>query len=212
MVFQIELFQATGLIDFHAAVFTALAVGGLFADTQLTGSLADRLALRDQNLRLAQVTDNLFRGITISGHDDPFLMTQFLTPELGTIQGGRSEEQITEIVGGPLGHAEATETSMMLAIRPELVNVSEAGPTPADLWGDNFPFPSLKREGSYTIPTLESVPDGFYGSDVTLASAEKGEKILDVLAGSVAEVVQEMASAPTPAEYKHVWRRPLPEE
>ena len=45
LVFQIELFQATGLIDFHAAVFAAPAVVGLFADTQLTGSLADRLAL-----------------------------------------------------------------------------------------------------------------------------------------------------------------------
>ena len=122
------------------------------------------------------------------------------------------EEQITEIVGGPMGHAEAIETSMMLAIRPELVNVSEAGPTPASLWRDNFPFPSLQREGSYTIPPVESIPDGFYGSDVTLASAEKGERILDVLAGSVAEVVRELASAPTPAEYKHVWRKPLPEE
>jgi creatinine amidohydrolase len=124
----------------------------------------------------------------------------------------RCQEQIAEIVGGPLGHAEAAETSMMLAIRPDLVNVDEAGPTPADPLGEDFPFPSLKREGSYTIPSIESLPDGFYGSDVSLASAEKGEKILDVLAESVAEVVGEMASAPTPAEYKHVWRRPLPGE
>ena len=124
----------------------------------------------------------------------------------------RCHEQIAEIVGGSLGHAEAAETSMMLAIRPDLVNANEAGPTPADLWGDDFPFPSLKREGSYTIPPLESLPDGFYGSDVTLASAEKGERILDVLAESVAEVVGELASAPTPAEFKHVWRRSLPED
>ena len=45
---------------------------------------------RDQNLRLAQVADNLLRGITLSGHDDPFLVIQFLTTELDTIQGGRS--------------------------------------------------------------------------------------------------------------------------
>ena len=29
----------------------------------------------------------LLRGIPLSGHDDPFLMTQFLTTELDTIQG-----------------------------------------------------------------------------------------------------------------------------
>ena len=33
---------------------------------------AIRLALGDQDLRLAQVADNLLRGITLSGHDDPF--------------------------------------------------------------------------------------------------------------------------------------------
>ena len=89
------------------AVFTAPTVVGLFADTQLTGSLTDRLALRDQNLRLAQVTDNLFRGITLSGHDDPFLMTQFLTPELGTIQGGRS-------IRPPGSHEDRAACSMAL--------------------------------------------------------------------------------------------------
>ena len=50
---------------------------------------AIRLALGDQDLRLAQVADNLLRGITFSGHDDPFLVTQFLTTELDTIQGGQ---------------------------------------------------------------------------------------------------------------------------
>ena len=47
----------------------------LFADTQLTGSLADRLALGDQNLRLAQVADNLPRGITL-------IMTVYLNSEM----------------------------------------------------------------------------------------------------------------------------------
>ena len=35
---------------------------------------AIRLALRDQDLRLAQVADNLLCGITLSGHDDPGLL------------------------------------------------------------------------------------------------------------------------------------------
>ena len=122
----------------------------------------------------------------------------------------RCQAQIEEIVGGPDGHGGTAETSMMLAIRPDLVDVGKAGLAPASLWGDDFPFPSLERVGSYAIPSVESAPEGFYGRDPSLASAEKGEEILDIMAASVAEVVAELASAPTPAQYKHVWRKPLP--
>ncbi|MDP6107788.1 MAG: creatininase family protein [Candidatus Brocadiia bacterium] len=124
----------------------------------------------------------------------------------------RCQAQIAQIVGGPDGHGGTAETSMMLAIRPDLVDVSKAGTAPVSLWGDDFPFPSLEGVGSYPIPSIESLSDGFYGGDVRLASAEKGHKILDLLAGSAAEVVGELASAPTPAEYKHVWRKSLPSE
>ena len=78
------------MIDFHSPVFFAPAVVGLFTDTQLTGSLANGLALGDENLCLPEMTDDLFCGITFSCHDDPFLITQFLTIELGTFQGVRS--------------------------------------------------------------------------------------------------------------------------
>ena len=71
-------------------LFFAPAVVGLFTDTQLTGSLANGLALGDENLCLPEMTDDLFCGITFSCHDDPFLMTQFLTIGLGTFQGVRS--------------------------------------------------------------------------------------------------------------------------
>ena len=39
--------------------------------------VTDGLALGDQDLRLPEVSDDLLRGITLSGHGDPFLMTQF---------------------------------------------------------------------------------------------------------------------------------------
>ena len=90
------------------------------------------------------------------------------------------------------------------------MDVSKAGAAPQNLWGDNFAFPSLEGAGSYAIPPVEAVPEGFYGGDVKLASAEKGHRILDLVADSVAEMVAELASAPSPAEYKHVWRKPLP--
>ena len=121
--------------------------------------------------------------------------------------------EIAEIAGGVAGHAGAVETSMMMAIRPDLVDMSKATPSPTDLWGDDFPFPSLKRAGSYTIPPVESVPDGHYGAvDLSHASAEKGHEVLDLMADGVAEVLRELASSPTPNQYRHVWRKPLPEE
>ena len=89
------------MIDFHSPVFFAPAVVGLFTDTQLTGSLANGLALGDENLCLPEMTDDLFCGITFSCHDDPFLITQFLTIELGTFQGVRS-----------VHHAEFRETGI----------------------------------------------------------------------------------------------------
>ena len=48
---------------------------------------------------MPEVADNLLRGITLSGHDDPFLVIQFLTTELDTIQGGRSPSVTRRLVG-----------------------------------------------------------------------------------------------------------------
>ena len=87
------------MIDFHSPVFFAPAVVGLFTDTQLTGSLANGLALGDENLCLPEMTDDLFCGITFSCHDDPFLITQFLTIELGTFQGVRSITRALDTAG-----------------------------------------------------------------------------------------------------------------
>ena len=65
-VLLFPLFQTMDLGNFHAAVFPAPAIIGLFADTEMTGSLDDRLALRYQDLPLAEMADNLFSGVTVS--------------------------------------------------------------------------------------------------------------------------------------------------
>ena len=65
-VLLFQFLQTMDLGNFHAAVFPAPAIIGLFADTEMTGSLDDRLALRYQNLPLAEMPDNLFSGVTVS--------------------------------------------------------------------------------------------------------------------------------------------------
>ena len=121
----------------------------------------------------------------------------------------RAWPQIEQIIGQPDEHAGMAETSMMLAVRPDLVDMSKAVRGPDDLFGEDFAFPSLKGPGSYPIVSVESTPDGLAG-DATLATAEKGEKILDAVADVVAEILSELASKPTPPEFREVWRKDMP--
>ena len=71
----------------HTTVFLTPAIISLFADTHVTGSFDDSFDLRDQDLRLSKMTDDLLCPVTLSRHDDPFLRTHILTPGLGTFQG-----------------------------------------------------------------------------------------------------------------------------
>ncbi len=99
---------------------------------------------------------------------------------------------------------------MMLAIRPDLVNMEQAVDCPTDLWPTEPPFPSITGPGVYAIPTVETLPDGHAGTDPRQATAEKGHKILEILADCVAEVLQALASTPTPPAFRGIWRKPLP--
>jgi creatinine amidohydrolase len=124
-----------------------------------------------------------------------------------------AEAEITKLAtehgGGIDGHAGAAETSMMLAVRPDLVRVTGVKPGPASLFGDDFPFRALHGAGVYTIPVLESAPDGYDG-DPNRASTDAGRRILDALARTVVAVLADLAKTPTPPEFKRIWRRATP--
>ena len=120
-------------------------------------------------------------------------------------------DRISELLGQPDEHGGMMETSMMLAIRPDLVDMGKAVSGPGDLWGEDFPFPSIKGPGIYAIPPAESAPDGI-GGDSRKGTAELGNRILDILADCVANVLGELAGAPTPPQCRRVWRKPIPEE
>lgn len=112
----------------------------------------------------------------------------------------------TEIRGGFDGHAGAAETAMMLAIRPDLVKLDHIKSGAAGLFGKNFPFKTLQGPGLYTIPVLESLPDGYEG-DPRKATNELGQKILDIIAKVVARTIDDLAAHPTPKEFRRVWKR-----
>lgn len=122
-------------------------------------------------------------------------------------------EQLTKAVqessGGLDGHGGAIETSMMLAIRPDIVKRTGLKRGAKSLYGDKFPYKTLQGSGVYTIPSLEAAPDGYDG-DPRKATPAIGNKALDIVARVVANVVADLASHPTPKEYRRVWRRPTP--
>ena len=70
--------------------------------------------------------------------------------------------------GEPGGHASASETSMVLAIRPDVVRLDRADYSPG------APMPSFLTRQVF----MEHFPHGVIGSDPRRASAEVGERAL----------------------------------
>jgi creatinine amidohydrolase len=118
-------------------------------------------------------------------------------------------EAIERLCGEPLNHGGTAETSMMLAIQPDLVDMSKARPGPASLWGEDFPYPHLVQKGVYAIPTVEDLADGNEG-DPTRATAELGDQILDAMADRLAPLLSELASSPLPERYTRSYHRSVP--
>ena len=112
-------------------------------------------------------------------------------------------EQIQAICGEPVTHAGCVETSMMLVIRPELVDMSKAVKGPDDLLGDDVTYPSLSAPGVYAVPSVTVTREGMYG-DASRATARLGEAVLNVLADTTAKIIREMASTPVPDNWKAI--------
>lgn len=111
-----------------------------------------------------------------------------------------------ESSGGIDGHAGTAETAMMLAIQPKLVHHKTTKRGAKSLYGEKFPFKTLQGTGLYTIPVLESMPDGYDG-DPSRATPELGHRVIDIIARVVADVVGDLAAHPTPKEFTRTWKR-----
>ncbi len=62
-ILTLQLFQPLGVIDLHPAVLVTPPVERLLGDLQRLGSLRDRPALAEHPLGLAQLADDLLRGV-----------------------------------------------------------------------------------------------------------------------------------------------------
>lgn len=80
-------------------------------------------------------------------------------------------------------HADELETSVMLAIAPELVDMDKA-PADLNLYQGRGPF----NRHDPTAPGLYS-PSGIWG-DATLASQDKGERLVEAMSAQLIEDIQ----------------------
>lgn len=92
------------------------------------------------------------------------------------------------------GHADEIETSKVLYMRPETVNMKLAKPSYGIRKGRGFPTPDSTETGHY-------LPDGIWG-DPTLATKEKGERftkaMLQIMKDDIAELRH--SALPKPAK------------
>jgi creatinine amidohydrolase len=120
-------------------------------------------------------------------------------------------ERAAEIAGETVAHGGVIETSLMLAVRAELVDMARAVDGPDDLWGPDFPFASLRgRPGLFAVPSVMSLPDGVEGK-ATRATAEIGRKLLALYTSVLAEMLGDLAAGEVPPEFLEPGRVPLPE-
>jgi creatinine amidohydrolase len=95
------------------------------------------------------------------------------------------------IFESPADHADELETSLLLHMCPEIVELQHAGK------GERVPFAikALAQPGVWTPrPWSKSHPDTGSG-DPSRATAEKGKKYFEAVAAAIGELIYELASA-----------------
>lgn len=92
----------------------------------------------------------------------------------------------------PGDHADELETSLMMHLRPQLIDLKNAGP------GAKVPFavPGLSQPGVWTPrPWSRTHPDTGSG-DPARATAEKGKKVFDQVTNLIAELLVQIDQTP----------------
>jgi len=110
-----------------------------------------------------------------------------------------AQELIEELFEKPAGHADEVETSMMMAIAPQLVHaerLAEAEEGAAETWG-------ITRFGTATyFDTIDFSASGTTGRP-TRASAEKGRRVFEAACDTLIQLGQWFAETEDLAEKPH---------
>lgn len=176
----VALSERAAELDGRAVVAPALAFGSSgehdgFAGTLSIGTLATEHVL----VELARSASLHFSGLVmVSTHGGNLEALQKAVRALRS--EGRSVEVFVPLWGGDL-HAGRTETSLMLAVAPERVDMTAA--TVGDRRPASDLMPLLRQHG------VRAVSDNGVLGDPTGASAEEGGRLLDEAAHALWAVV-----------------------
>lgn len=119
--------------------------------------------------------------------------------------GPRYREAAARLAEQPYGsHADELETSRMLALFPDRVDMSRAGASPVHAEG---PKPGALSPTDPASPNYS--PSGSFG-DPTLASREKGEVLVEAMLGDLEDAVGRVASHQLPTAPAWSASDPLP--
>lgn len=140
--------------------------------------------------------DGHLRFLVLNGHGGNIDTMQVALRELQPLYRSRlltgasywdlAKDELAALAEGPrktMGHACEFETSMVMAVRPELVKLDRRK-------NDDRRYSDAALRGLYTAEDMsQCTQDGSVGYS-ELATAEKGRRMLDACVGRVAEVVE----------------------
>jgi len=109
-------------------------------------------------------------------------------------------DRYSEFFAAADDHAGELETSVMLALAPELVERAQAGPGTAR----PFRFEALQRGWVRTSRQFDRLNDHCAVGDPARASAEKGQRYLDLVCERITAFLVELAEAEIDAAFPHV--------
>ena len=101
-------------------------------------------------------------------------------------------DEYPKIFAHPGEHADEVETSLMMELRPDLVNMAVAGPGT----GKATQFDAINKGWVSITRPWHLLTDDTGVGDPTGASAEKGKTLLNLITGRLGDFLYELAQAP----------------
>jgi creatinine amidohydrolase len=133
---------------------------------------------------------NIVARLTVMGHPDEEIWCTVANPG-GLPEHNRRREEILEVRGGS-SHAGETETSMMLSIRPDLVDMTKAV-REMPLFSDGAEKgagPEADRPFVWGGEWWSAISESGVVGDPTVATREKGEQLLENAVAALVKIIR----------------------
>ena len=157
-----------------------------------------RILLANGHGSNAHLLDSVARRIVIETEGDVLCCARFY---FSSARMDEMIQQICEEAPNTGGHADELETSLYLAVRPEMVDMSKAV---KELRSQSLSVePGIARNVPDIWPHWSTHTQSGILGDATLASEEKGVKLLEAASSGLADIVKELKRREIPKRVDH---------